>query len=253
MWGNLWEHFINNDFSDLELDDITRYHVAKFVATVPTYHSIYLRGSFLERNLTSVISSSMCTSEHSDIDFVLVVPEKQDIVTSMYAKGFRHKINRIPCDVKVIEYNRFKRYPNDLFLEVFPIKMVAGEEDLSIRKIDLSTVEHDYHDKCLTLKNQLENPKCKNRVRDSYTAKKYIKRLLRNCFDTVGPQLSMHTRSLDYCQYFFCEVYPEHEVLTTKLLDVFLNTNRYGWDEISKLVSESKVLIDFIGNYGRSV
>tara|TARA_B100000927_G_scaffold58358_1_gene45192 strand:+ start:4296 stop:5057 length:762 start_codon:yes stop_codon:yes gene_type:complete len=253
MWGNLWESFINNDFRDVELDDITKYHVVKFIQTVPIYHSIYLRGSFLERNITGHWTGSMCTSEHSDIDFVIIVPTKEDVKMSMYGKGFKYKINRMPCDVKVIDYKRFSKYPNDLFLEVFPLKLVEGEEDLSLRKIDLTKIEHDYHDKYKTLRNQLDNPQCRGRVRDAYTAKKYIKRLLRNCFDTVGPQLGMHTRSLDYCQYFFSEVYPEHETLTTKLLDVFLNTNRYGWDDIQKLVSESEVLIDFIENYGRSI
>lgn len=253
MWGNLWESYVNNDLRDVELDDITKYHVTKFIQTVPTYHSIYLRGSFLERNIVGSWTGSLSTSEHSDIDFVVVVPEKTDVQMSMYGKGFKSKINRVPCDVKVINYNRFSKYPNELFLEVLPLKMVEGEEDLSIRKIDLHEIQHDYHDKYKALRNQLDNPQCKGRVRDAYTAKKYIKKLLRNCFDTVGPELGMHTRSLDYCQYFFCEVHPEHEVLTTKLLDVFLNTNRYAWDDIQKLVSESEILIDFIGNYGRPV
>ncbi len=252
MWGNYWKTTLINDFSEIELDPITNYCIAKFLDTLDSYHSVYIRGSFLERNLLSSWVGSINTSQHSDIDFIVVMNDKEEIRKSPYSRKHNVHINRIPVDVKLLTEERFRRYPKDLFLAIFPVKCIAGE-DLSKRIIDLHDVKHDYYDKSKTLHNQLANPKCYNQVRDRRTAKKYIKRLLRDCFDTVGPRLGLHTRSVDYCQYFFAKENPKYAKLTSHLLDMFLNTNRYDWSHIQKVISDSEILIDFIEDYGKRV
>jgi len=85
-------------------------------------------------------------------------------------------------------------------------------------------------------------------VKDEYTSKKYVKKLLRCCFDTVGPKLGIHTRSLSYCQYFFVQEVSEYARLTAELLCYYLNNKEYD----TKLISDSEILIDLIAN-GRHI
>ena len=231
MWGKYWEGTLYNDYRDVELDPIAENITEKFIRTLPPFHSVYIRGSHVEKT----------TSEYSDIDYLVVGRE-------VSGRCYNDEIDGIDVDVRVMSESDFRSCPDDRFLEFVPLKCVAGQ-DMSLAEIDLYSIKHDYVDKSKTLRNMLVNPECNGYVVDEYTAKKYIKRLLRSCFDTVGPKLGIHTRSLSYCQYFFAQEQSEYALLSAELLCYYLNNTGYD----TKLISDSKVLIDFIGQHGRYI
>ena len=235
MWGKYWEGTLYNDYRNVQLDPIAEDITSKFIKTLPQFHSVYIRGSHVEKT----------TSEYSDIDY-LVVSSNTD-QGRWYYGCYNDMIDGIDVDVRVMTEKEFCKCPDERFLEFVPLKCVAGK-DMSLAEIDLHSIKHDYVDKSKTLRNMLDNPVCNGYVKDEYTSKKYIKKLLRCCFDTVGPKLGIHTRSLSYCQYFFAQEVSEYARLTAELLCYYLNNKEYD----TKLISDSEILIDLIAN-GRHI
>ena len=62
MWGKYWQGTLYNDYRDVQLDPIAEDITAKFIKTLPQVHSVYIRGSHVEKT----------TTEYSDIDYLVV-------------------------------------------------------------------------------------------------------------------------------------------------------------------------------------
>ena len=54
MWGKYWEGTLYNDYRDVQLDPIAEDITSKFIKTLPQVHSVYIRGSHVEKTTSGL-------------------------------------------------------------------------------------------------------------------------------------------------------------------------------------------------------
>ena len=205
-------------------------------------HSIYLRGSCLDRDVVD--------KDTLDID-LNIIHEDESVNSKMWLREDYH-----PQIMKRMEeLHGFSVFPDiDIkhkkeFLSTIDIRFYSmkiwGEEDLSLTKVSYNEIIADLNDsydsqfKYLILKL--------NREKEDYNYKSIracIKVFYRNFGARVLVENGKLSRSVYQCHKALIEKYPRYSKGLNNILDLFLNVESYSKQQILDAIDEMQVVIE---------
>ena len=207
--------------------------VLNYIQSVTNLHSIYLRGSCLELDVTD--------ESVSDLDISIVYE----------AKAFRYNTMNDESKEEIIktmnELYGFSLRPDVGFyskplwlynpINRFYARRIAGNEDLSIQSLDI--------DEVLLFQEEIMDQQfvsCVNKIRNCKNESMYIQNTIKQFYRTFGVlellKNKMLSRDIYYCHTALIEKYPNYSESLQNILDLFLNTEEYTETQISSVLDE---------------
>ncbi len=215
--------------------------VLNYIQSVNNLHSIYLRGSCLELDVTD--------ESVSDLDISIVYE----------AKPFRYNTINDESKEEIIktmeELHGFSLRPDVGFyskplwlynpINRFYARRIAGNEDLSIDSLDI--------DEVLLFQEEIIDQQfvsCVNKIRNCKNDSMYIQNTIKQFYRTFGVlellKNKMLSRDIYYCHTALIEKYPHYSESLQNILDLFLNTEEHTQSQISSVLDEFEETITSI-------
>tara|TARA_Y100001963_G_scaffold115642_1_gene160543 strand:- start:799 stop:1581 length:783 start_codon:yes stop_codon:yes gene_type:complete len=207
--------------------------VLKYIKSIVNLHSIYLRGSCLELDVTDKSISDLDISIVYESDAfrynTMNNESKETIIETMnelYGFSLRPDVGFYSKPLWL--YNPINR---------FYARRIAGNEDLSITSLDI--------DEALSFQKGVEDQQfvsCVNKIRNCRNDSMYIKNIIKQFYRTFGMIVllnkKMLSRDIYYCHTALVENYPEKSQSLEKILHLFLNTEDYTYSKILSILDE---------------
>ena len=192
--------------------------VLNHIKSVVNLHSIYLRGSCLELDVTDKSISDLDMSivyEATPFRYNTMNDEsKEEIIKKMnelYGFSLRPDVGFYSKPLWL--YNPINR---------FYARRIAGNEDLSLTSLDV--------DEALSFQNQIieqQYVSCLNKIRNFKKDSRYIQNIIKQFYRTFGVlellRNKMLSRDIYYCHNALIERYPEHSNSLENIVHLFLN------------------------------
>ena len=203
------------------------------IKSVVNLHSIYLRGSCLELDVTdksiSDLDISIVCEGESFRYTTLDDKSKEEIIKTMNElHGFSLRPDVGFYSKSLWLYNPINR---------FYARRIAGNEDLSIDSLDI--------DEVLSFQEQIIDQQfvsCVNKIRNCKNDPMYIQNVIKQFYRTFGVlellKNKMLSRDIYYCHTALVEKYPSYSGSLQNILDLFLNTGDYKDHQISSVLDE---------------
>ena len=221
----------NKEFPQPLIDQVNV--VLNYIKAVSNLHSIYLRGSCLELDVTdksiSDLDISIVCEGESFRYTTLDDKSKEEIIKTMNElHGFSLRPDVCFYSKSLWLYNPINR---------FYARRIAGNEDLSIDSLDI--------DEVLSFQEQIIDQQfvsCVNKIRNCKNDPMYIQNVIKQFYRTFGVlellKNKMLSRDIYYCHTALVEKYPSYSGSLQNILDLFLNTGDYKDHQISSVLDE---------------
>ncbi len=206
--------------------------VLNHIKSVVNLHSIYLRGSCLELDVTDKSISDLDMSivyEATPFRYNTMNDEsKEEIIKKMnelYGFSLRPDVGFYSKSLWL--YNPINR---------FYARRIAGNEDLSLTSLDINDA--------LSFQEQIIDQQyvsCLNKIRNFKKDSRYIQNIIKQFYRTYGVlellRNKMLSRDIYYCHTALMEKYPQHSDSLKKTVHLFLNPEECNdLNELEKLI-----------------